>query len=154
PGRQCLTQNDPADPAHHVKLGADYGLVLAVRDRLRGKRVDGMQARQDAILAPHVVRALDFAAERRPAQPLLLRTLAQQVREIRVTARKLLDAERPSSEFGQCLPEPFGEPLGVEQLALAYGARLVDERHAPCPPTSSPYCLRMRRATTDLCTSS
>ena len=77
------------------------------------------------MLAQHVVAATDRRAGRRSAQHPLAVAAAHEVREVRVAAGELLDAER--CVIGEALrPQEGREALGVELFAGADGPRFVE----------------------------
>ncbi len=138
-GRQVLAQDHAADPPHDVEVRAEHAVVLAERERLRRERIHGVEPGQDAVLPTHVVRALHLAAERRAAQHVLALAGAQQIRQVRVPARELLDRDLVvGTDLGDVRAEVRGKRLEVEPLALADAPRSIDMlAHAPEATTLS-----------------
>jgi hypothetical protein len=136
---QLPTEHRASDALHHVERRAHHREVLAVRERPRRLGPARRERRQDAVLAAHVVRGLHLVAERRSAQDELDRLArgrrpADQVREVRVPARKLRDLDRAVEDARELAREERRQPGGIELLAHADGARLVDRRgHAFTP---------------------
>jgi hypothetical protein len=92
---RLLRADDEAAPAlHEVEGRADDRGVPAEHERARREPVDRVDGLQDVELARHVVRARRHGAERRPAHHELLSAEAQQVSQVRVSARELLDRHR------------------------------------------------------------
>jgi hypothetical protein len=81
------------------------------------------------MLAPHVVRTLDFAAEGRAPENELLVPDLKQVGQIGVPAGKLGELHRPAV-LRQMSADPRLEPPEIELLARAHFLGGVDRRSA------------------------
>src|ERR1700674_1976102 len=66
--RRIFAEDDSSDWFREVKGRAQYGVVIAEKEDARSFRVSGMQLREHAILAAHIVSRLDLASERRAPQ--------------------------------------------------------------------------------------
>ena len=93
--RGLCSKRDSADRFREVKGRAQDGLVIAEKQDARRLRVCGMQFRQHAILASHIVSRLDFASERRAPQHHFTIAETNQVSEVGMTAGELFRRERP-----------------------------------------------------------
>jgi hypothetical protein len=67
---------------HHEEVGTEHGGIVAERIRARCPVELTPEPGEDLVLAPHVVRARRELAHRRPAEHELMRTHAQQVRQV------------------------------------------------------------------------
>ncbi len=123
--RQAGTEDHPTHPLHHVEGGAQDLGVLAVEEWPRHLRIDLDQAREDAVLAAHVVRGLDLGPEGRAPQDQLALADPHQVGEVREAARKLLQSDRRLRLRKERCERP-AQPLGIQLLARARLAGRVD----------------------------
>jgi len=89
--RFLAADDDAFAPLHRVEHRANDGRVLAQRIRTRCQRENAMHGRQPAVLARHVVSRRRNRTDWRPADHDLDVTERDQVREVRMTARKLSD---------------------------------------------------------------
>ena len=80
-----------AAPLHHEERRAEHGGIVA-EEIGAGRPVEPLpEAREHLVLALHVVGARGELAHGRPPQHQLARAHAQEVREVGVTVRELLD---------------------------------------------------------------
>jgi hypothetical protein len=123
--------NDAAAPAfHHVERRAGDARVVAQQIRTWSKREDRVQRCEPAALTRHVVRARGNGPERRTAQHEIEVAEADQIREIRVSAGKLLDGYRRArveagDAIGQFLAKIRAESIPIELFARAHRGRVT-----------------------------
>ena len=80
--RFLCTKDDAGHTLHHIKRRAENRFILAEEKRSRHFLIDGIQVREDAILATHVVRGFDLRADGWTTQDELAIAGADQVSEI------------------------------------------------------------------------
>ena len=112
---EATAQHDAADALHQIEPGPEDRFIVAQQQRPRHPRVHRRELAEDRKLAVHVVCRLDLRAERRPAQHQLVLADLQEIGEIRVTARELLDLHVPGQP--QRMLQIWREAVEVEGLA-------------------------------------
>src|SRR5580704_1535789 len=80
--RQVSAKNDPVNRLHHVEWRAENGIIIAVKKHFRSRRVDGVQLREYAKFAVHIVGRFYLAAEGRTAKNQLPVTELHRVRQV------------------------------------------------------------------------
>ncbi len=75
--------------------------ILAIEQRARRLGIDLFQPAQDAVLTPHIVRALDIRPKRRSAQHQFLLAQTQEVCQVGVSARELLNRQRTAAPLAE-----------------------------------------------------
>jgi hypothetical protein len=139
-GRDGAPHHDAAPTLHHEKGSPDALWVVAEQEGPRREGKDPVQDGEDPVLTGHVVRAGRDGAERRTTQHILDRPLplavAEQIGEVRVTARELLHRERllgtlqPATQVTrQALLVEALVGSHLDQLGQPHG--LVRGRHQP-----------------------
>ena len=93
--RRHLTAHDDSMTARHdLEFGADDRDVVAEQIAPRRQLESGVEHRQNAIFAAHVVRARRYRAQRRTAQHVFGISEADQIGEIGVAATELTERKR------------------------------------------------------------
>ena len=116
--RHIAPQHDAVAAFHDEENRADDVRVLAQQEHLRSRLEHRMHRAQDAIFPRHVVGFGRHRTERRPAQDILASTGLQQVSQVGVAARKLLDAQSRLYAF-QLAAQVAGQDTRVDLLAWA-----------------------------------
>src|SRR5450759_1323300 len=122
---------------HQVEGRIENRQIVAIEERFRCDRISGVQFRQYAILARHVVRGPDLAAKGRASQHDFPVTHSHQVRQIGVSARELFDGNR--SAVAEVLQQKRPQPGEIEFFACSHRSRLI----AKCHHTRN-SCIRYR----------
>ena len=135
----------PAAPLHQIEGCPQDALVIAEQQRAWGRLVDPAEAGEDAVLSSHVVRRLDPVVEWRPAQDQLPIAQADEVGQVRMAVRELLDDERVLGGAELSL-QITPQPREIELLARANGGRFIAREGRHRQP-SSPDDKRFNRQT-------
>src|ERR1043166_333954 len=116
--RYLFTEYDASPALHQKEWRADHARIVAHQVTFRRRRKVGMTGLEDARLTNHVVSLWSDWSERGPAEYVFAPADAQQVRQVRMTARKLLDFDAPpgSLDFSTQI---LAEGAGIELFALA-----------------------------------
>ena len=139
-GHGLLVPNDEAmPPFHHVEHRTNDGRILAEGVDAGRQLKHGMDGRQPAILASHVVRGRGDRPERRPPDDELRGAEAHVIGEVRVSSGELRDehglaiVELRQVRRGLLVAEPRLEAGPVEIFAGTNRSD-VGGSHAPAAP--------------------
>ncbi len=110
----AVAQHVPVDEAHHIERRVVDRRVVAVPLHGRHRHVGTLQARQDPVLATHVVGARQHVTERWSAQDEAGSVgAADAIGEVRMPAGDGGELERRSGS-GDVRDEPFGDIADVD----------------------------------------
>ena len=120
-------QDEPVHVFHEVEDGAGDAGVVAQRERAGNRHPGRREARQDVVLARHVVRGRQDLAHRRPPEDdRPSRGVCNAVREVRLALADAREGERRLEPFDVVdRPRGHGGDVDADGLVGARDAHLI-----------------------------